>query len=198
MYATVSSCCLQEIDPHSKHFRIGVHLGGEKTRAMLDSGATGLFVNRKYAAKRNLPMFPLHDQLPLYNIDGTSNKAGTITHFCQARLVAGDHDQEWDFLVTDLGPEDLILGLPWLRAVNPKVDWEDGTVELEAERRPHRVEANRKTRRSWVRAGVLENGDELWMCAGYTYSQRIAEEAGRSKAERTLEDMIPAEYRKYQ
>ena len=36
------------------------------------------------------------------------------------------------------------------------------------------------------------------MCAGYTYSQRIAEEAGRSKAERTFEDMIPAEYRKYQ
>ena len=36
------------------------------------------------------------------------------------------------------------------------------------------------------------------MCAGYTYSQRIAEEAGRSKVERTLEDMIPAEYCKYQ
>ena len=133
MYATVSSCRLQEIDPHSKHFRIGVHLAGEKTRAMLDSGATGLFINRQYAAQRKLPTFPLNDQLPLYNIDGTPNKAGTITHFCRARLVTGDHDQEWDFLVTDLGPEDLILGLPWLRAVNPKVDWEDGTVELEAE-----------------------------------------------------------------
>ena len=115
---------------------------------MLDSQATGLFINCKYAAQCNLLTFSLNDQLPLYNIDGTPNKAGTITHFCQARLVAGDHDQEWDFLVTDLGPEDLILGLPWLRAVNPKVDWEDGTVELEAEWRPHQVEANQKTRRS--------------------------------------------------
>ena len=89
---------------------------------MLDSGATGLFVNRKYAAKRNLQMFPLYDQLPLYNINGTPNKAGTITHFYQARLVTEDYDQEWDFLVTDLGSEDLILGLLWLQAVNPKVD----------------------------------------------------------------------------
>lgn len=163
---------------------------------MLDSGATGLFINRTYAATHQLTLSPLRTMLPLYNIDGSPNKAGAITQFCRLRLTIGNHDKEWDFLVTDLGPEDVILGLPWLREVNPRVDWEGGTMEIN-EAKPQKVEANRKTRRMWARAGIMENGDELWTCAAYTYSQQIAEETIRTKGDRTFEDMVPEEYRQH-
>ncbi len=34
--------------------------------------------------------------------------------------VRNDVPLGWrEFLVTDLGPEDIVLGLPWLRSVNP-------------------------------------------------------------------------------
>ena len=38
---------------------------------------------------------------------------------------------DWEeFLVTDLGPEEVVLGLPWLRKVNPEIDWAEGTLSL--------------------------------------------------------------------
>lgn len=102
-----------------------------------------------------------------------------------------------DFLVTDLGPESVILGLPWLREVNPQIDWKKGVLDVEAVQRPQRIDANRKSRHAWVRSGLVEEGDELWLCAGYTFSQQIAEKQNSEKKTKTLEEMIPAEYRHY-
>lgn len=164
---------------------------------MLDSGATGLFINQHYISRKGIPTYQLTRELPLYNIDGTKNRAGTISQFARLRLRVGDHDKEWDFLVTELGPEDLILGLPWLREVNPSIDWSEGILDTAAEARPQQISANRKLRRSWIRAGVLETGDELWMCAGYTYSQKIAEEQNKAKEGKSFEEMVPEEYRRY-
>ena len=81
---------------------------------MLDSGATGLFINKRYIERLHIPMTRLTQQLPLYNIDGSNNAAGTITDFARLHLTVGEHSKEWDFLVTDIGPENVILGLPWL------------------------------------------------------------------------------------
>lgn len=50
---------------------------------------------------------------------GSNNKAGIITHYTQLRLQVGEYDKEWDFLITDLEHESVILGLPSLREVNP-------------------------------------------------------------------------------
>ena len=41
----------------------------------------------------------------------------------------------------------------------------------------------------------MENGDELWMCASYTYSQKIAEEVISQREVKSFEEMVPAEYR---
>ena len=66
---------------------------------------------------------------------------------------------DWlEFLVTDLGPEDIILGLPWLRNVNPNIDWQAGTMDIGEETDPEkegwkpgveRIAANRVQRRKW-------------------------------------------------
>ena len=34
------------------------------------------------------------------------------------------------FLVTDIGKEDMILGLPWLKQYNPVIDWDKGTMDI--------------------------------------------------------------------
>ena len=36
--------------------------------------------------------------------------------------------------------------------------------------------------------------DDLWIAAGYTYSQQIAEEAHKAEPQWTLEEMVPQEY----
>ena len=51
------------------------------------------------------------------------------------------------------------------------------------------------TRRALVKKGILEDcHDNLWIAAGSTYSQQIAEEAHKAKPQQTFEEMVPPEY----
>ncbi|KAK1218004.1 hypothetical protein PQX77_019322 [Marasmius sp. AFHP31] len=59
----------------------------------------------------------------------------------------------------------------------------------------YHIRANRMTQRALVKKGVLENcHDNLWIAAGYTYSQQIAEQASKGKPKQTFEEMVPPEY----
>ncbi|EAU89122.2 hypothetical protein CC1G_08530 [Coprinopsis cinerea okayama7 len=74
----------------------------------------------------------------------------------------------------------------------------DPAPEPEEEPPLLRIRANRVTRRKWVRAGLIEaTGDELWCAAGFTYSQKIAEEAQKTKPQKTFEEMVPPHYRQH-
>lgn len=122
IYDSVSACRISEVAPGANYFRIQIQINRERVRAMLDSGATRLFVSKCYAEHAKLSLQRLQQDLPLHNIDSSDNKAGIITHFTRLRLQVGQHDKEWNFLITDLGPESVILGLPWLCEVNPQID----------------------------------------------------------------------------
>ena len=97
---------------------------------MIDSGATGLFLDQRFVEKHRVTLARLRRPLAIYNIDGTPNEAGSITHFARLKLGLDDQDTWQDFLVTNLGGEDVILGLPWLKQVNPDIDWERGLLRL--------------------------------------------------------------------
>jgi hypothetical protein len=47
--------------------------------ALLDCGATGLFIDRAYVRRNNITTCKLEHPVPVYNIDGTENVGGTIT-----------------------------------------------------------------------------------------------------------------------
>ena len=71
---------------------------------------------------------PLRQPIDLYNIDGSSNQAGRITHFAHLKLTLDSFDEWTDFLATKLGGENIILGLPWLCKVNPHINWQQGYI----------------------------------------------------------------------
>ena len=80
IYDTVSSCTIPAIDKNSSHFHIKVILKGKnrsaRVPAMIDSGATALFISHKFVQKNNVRLQPLAHAIKLSNIDGTQNKAG--------------------------------------------------------------------------------------------------------------------------
>jgi hypothetical protein len=144
----------------------------------------------------------------LLNIDGSKNTNGAVTQFARLRLKSGRYKDLLEFLVTDLGPEDVILGLPWLKKVGAQVDFKGGNMTVKgggqptgvdmSEPRFQRIAANRVQRRQWMKQGILEaDSDELWVAAGYTHSTRLAAEANLAKKKKTLKEMIPIEYRRY-
>ena len=50
------------------------------------------------------------------------------------KIRTGDREELVTLLVTGLGKESLILGLPWLRRNNLIIDWKKGTLEFQEER----------------------------------------------------------------
>ena len=126
------------------HFRVPIKLQGRfkstNSAAMIDSGATGLFLHQRFVKRHRIFAKPLPHPITLYNIDGTPNLAGQITH--SARLystVDKNHPQLLEYLITNLGSEDIILGLPWLRKVNPNIDWKEGRLSMESQKVPQKV-----------------------------------------------------------
>ena len=63
----------------------------------------------------------------------------------------------------------------------------------------HRIQAMRTFRCIWKKQGISEFDDakEVWVAAGYTYSQQIAEEANQKKDSKTFGQMVPPEYRDF-
>jgi predicted aspartyl protease len=95
---------------------------------MIDSGATALFLGKEFVNRNNVRTFPLKHPIQVFNINGTENRAGRIEKCARLKLGVDEMNEWVDFLVTDLGGEDVILGLPWLREHNPKIDWRKGQV----------------------------------------------------------------------
>ena len=97
---------------------------------MVDSGATTTFLSRRFVKENRVVTRKLATPIPLYNIDGTLNRDGTITDVAILELEIGAHREKVVFTVTDIGMEDIIIGLDWLRKHNPEVDWDQGTLKL--------------------------------------------------------------------
>ncbi|THG95850.1 hypothetical protein EW145_g7892 [Phellinidium pouzarii] len=100
------------------------------SNALIDSGAEGKFINSKFIAKHHIPVQKLIKPIPVHNVDGTPNQSGTITHYTLRPLLFRNKLTLAFLLVTSLGKEDIILGLPWLKQHNPIINWKEGTISI--------------------------------------------------------------------
>ncbi|KAI5115080.1 hypothetical protein M0805_006452 [Coniferiporia weirii] len=107
-----------------------VHNQNVSTNALIDSGAEGKFIDAKFVIRHRIPTKPLAHPIHVRNVDGTSNQHGTITRFTWRLIKIGGRSITTTFLVTSLGKEDVILGLPWLKRHNPAIDWTTGTMTI--------------------------------------------------------------------
>jgi hypothetical protein len=209
----ISSTKLNRI-PGLGRFYIKLSLRGSdgrvwRARAMIDSGAEGIFLNRKYIKKNRLECVRLQRPIPVFNIDGTLNKDRSIEETASVQVKGSGHVENLRCFVTELGDDDMILGLPWLEKHNPDVHWNTGKILIrgsaesgaepsEDQPRFRKVAAMRLQRRKWQKEGRLEHAsDEIWIAAGFTYSTLIAEKADRAKNARTYKEVVPEHYRDF-
>jgi hypothetical protein len=115
---------------------IGVTLRGtQKTAgltAVVDSGATGNVINVTMIQKHRIKRIKIREPLNLINANGTK---GLITHKVQLQMTVGTkphiHKEYVQFYIGDIGNNDVLLGMPWLRKHNPSINWIDGTIKFD-------------------------------------------------------------------
>lgn len=98
--------------------------------ALLDSGATGLFLSTSFVERNNLNTRQLPRAVPVYNVDGSKNQGGSITEEVDVIMTYQDHTEKATFAICDLGDKDAIIGHTWLYSHNPEIDWHSGKVKL--------------------------------------------------------------------
>ena len=64
------------------------------------------------------------------NVDGTDNSGEAITHQVEANVYYKSHVERMRIDVYDLGKTEVILGMPWLQAHNPEINWETREVKM--------------------------------------------------------------------
>ena len=97
-----------------------------ETLALIDSGARGKFINRKYAEQLGLPIQTLKRPIMARNVDGTLNKTRTITSYVDLTVKIDGRIMDIQLLVTGLGNQRIILGFPWLNEYNLDINWKTG------------------------------------------------------------------------
>lgn len=145
------------------------------TTALIDSGAEGKFINRDLVGKYQIPARRLMKPIRVHNVDGTPNKAGSITHDVTCTIGIADKESAERLLVTDTGKANIILGLPWLKENNPEIDWTHGTVNLPEN---PRIQA-------------------LRIAAKTSTSAELAQEKRQLEPTIPIEERIPKEYHEF-
>ena len=97
-------------------------------KVLLDCGTTGLFMDRKFAKGNNIAMQELPRPIRVYNVDGTLNIGGSITHETTLSMTHKGHKENVTFEICDLGKVNLILGFTWLQKHNLEINWFTGEI----------------------------------------------------------------------
>ena len=84
---------------------------GVMVKALLDSGMTGMFMNKKIAAKHGFRLQKLERPVAVRNIDGTNNSRGAITHQVEVNVYYKSYVERMRIDVCDLEKTDVILGM---------------------------------------------------------------------------------------
>jgi len=99
-------------------------------KALLDSKATGSFIDRDFVRSKGINTQTLSHNIPVFNVNGSPNEAEQISKIIDVLLHYKTHSERMLLAISRLRKQSLILGYNWLKDHNPKIDWEKEEVEM--------------------------------------------------------------------
>jgi len=85
---------------------------GITVKALLDSGTTGIFMDKRAVAKHGFTLQKLERPIKVRNVDGTNNSGGAIIHQVEVNVYYKGHVERMRMDVCDLEKIEVILGMP--------------------------------------------------------------------------------------
>jgi len=90
--------------------KLGNHKG-VVVKALLDSEATGLFIDTTFAKEKGFKMEKLKNPLLVRNVDRTANVGGAIMHQVECNMFFKGYVERVRMDVCNLGKTEVILGM---------------------------------------------------------------------------------------
>jgi len=85
---------------------------GITVKALLDSSATGMFMDKRMVARHGFKLQKLERLIIVRNVDGTNNSKEAITYQVECNVYYKGHVERIRMDVYDLGKTEVILGMP--------------------------------------------------------------------------------------
>jgi hypothetical protein len=173
-----------------------------KTQPLVDSGAGGIFMDQNYAWKHGFNLTKLEYLIMARNMDGTENKQGTIWYYTDLDWQVNGKTNMEQFLITGLGNQKIILGLPWLREHNPEINWKEGTLQWRTTTMEEVLDEEEHLNQpantlDEVLLEYLGMENKLWINLKEKLATKLASEANQKKPDLTPEQLVPREYHDY-
>ncbi len=166
---------------------------------LVNSGATDNFISKNLLHRLKIRYLPVETPIKIWNVDGTHNQDGTISHFTDLQVHTGTETNTLRFLIMNLGKDEVILGYPWLTAFEPIIHWRDATLDKTCQPvvissvKPDEVQiAATMTEEEWERINQ-ESEEPYTMLRKVTTASELAQKA-MDKMPKTFEQMVPEEY----
>ena len=123
---------------HKDHVMIKVNLHGKyesvSINAIIDSGGTENFIDKRICDKHQITTKLAKKPREIYLADGSLSEMGPITHIAEVPMKMGGHQELAKLQVAKLQSHEIILGMPWLKGHNSKIDWEEQNITFDSER----------------------------------------------------------------
>jgi len=79
-------------------------------KALLDSGATGSFIDRDFVCLKGINTWTLSRNILVFNVDSSPNEARQISEVVDVLLRYKTHSERMLLAISGLGKQSLILG----------------------------------------------------------------------------------------
>jgi len=103
---------------------------GVAVKALLNSSATGLFIDAQFTKRKRSNLERLKTLLLVRNIDGTVNIEGAITYQVECNMFFKEYIERVRINVCNLERIEVILGMPWLAVYNLEIDWKKREIKI--------------------------------------------------------------------
>jgi len=81
---------------------------GVMIKVLLDSGTTGMFVDRQTVARHGFKLQKLERPIAIRNVDGTNNSGGAIMYQVECNVFYKGHVKRMRMDICDLGKTEVI------------------------------------------------------------------------------------------
>jgi len=161
-------------------------------KALLDSSATRMFMDKRIAARHGFKLKKLERPIMVRNVNRTNNSRGAITHQVECNVYYKGHVERMRINVYNLGKTEVILGMPWLAAHNPEINWE--TREVKITRCPPLCGRRSQTKEKVKRVVILE--EEKIVRWAINDKEDWGKEEEMEEDHRKIEEMVPKRFLK--